>query len=333
MRYIIYGAGAIGGTIGARLTMSGHEVLLIARGAHLERIRTEGLTYRNPEETRQLAIPAVGHPREIAFREDDVVMLTMKSQHTRDALADLAQFAPRTISVVCCQNGVANEAMAARKFRNVYAMVIMLPATHLNAGEVSHYASGIGGFLDAGRFFTGTDATITQICADLTNAGFSAVADPAPMRWKYAKLLQNLGNALQAICNIGRETNDVVRLARDEALACYKAAGIQCASRDDTQERYGTGMIRADIAGAKRGGGSSWQSLQRGTGDIETDYLNGEICLLGKLYGVPTPANETLCYLANKLAREKLPVGSFTVEQVMAEIDKSGGHRRKRQSL
>ena len=46
-----------------------------------------------------------------------------------------------------------------------------------------------------------------------------------------------------------------------------------------------------DIGGRRRGGGSSWQSLARGTGTIETDYLNGEIVLLGRLHGVPTPVN------------------------------------------
>jgi len=321
MRYIVYGAGAIGGTIGARLYMHGHEVVLIARGEHLARLMAEGLSYRNPEGSERLRIPAVAHPGEIRFREDDAVILTMKSQHTHDALLDLAASAPPQLPVICCQNGVANERMAARRFRNVYAMVVLLPATHLNPGEVLHHATGIGGFLDAGRFFQGTDALIETVCRDLTGSGFSAVADPKPMRWKYAKLLQNLGNSLQAVCDAGPRGRDIMRLARDEALACYAAAGIDCASRDEVRARHGSGMKTGEIEGAGRGGGSSWQSLRRGTGDIESDYLNGEICLLGKLHGVATPANEALRYLANKVAREKAPPGSYSVEQVLAEID------------
>ena len=43
MRFVVYGAGAIGGVIGARLHQHGHEVVLIARGAHLEAIRARGL--------------------------------------------------------------------------------------------------------------------------------------------------------------------------------------------------------------------------------------------------------------------------------------------------
>jgi len=320
MRYIIYGAGAIGGTIGARLYMDGQDVLLIARGEHLARLQSEGMSYRNPEETRRMRIPAVGHPRDIEFTADDVVVLTMKTQHSYSALEDLAALAPPDTPIVCCQNGVANESMAARKFRNVYAMVVLLPATHLNPGEVLHHATGIGGFLDAGRYFSGTDATIEKICADFTAAGFSANADPRPMRWKYAKLLRNLGNSLQAICDAGADAESIMRLARNEALACYEAADIECASREETRQRYGSGMRQGEIPGAERGGGSSWQSLRRGTGDIEADYLNGEICLLGKLHGVPTPANEVLRYLGNKVARDKLPTGSFSVDDVLAQI-------------
>lgn len=324
MRYIIYGAGAIGGTLGARLHLAGKDVVLIARGKHLEVIRERGLRYRTPAEDHRLEIDAAGHPAEIDFTDEDVVILTMKSQHTDAALSDLAAAAPVDIPVVCAQNGVANEFLAARRFRRVYAMVVWLPATHLEPGEVLHQAIGVGGFLDAGCFPTGTDPVIEQTCADVTAAGFASDADPAPLRWKYAKLLQNLGNSLQAVCDADREAADIMRLMRSEALACYDAAGIDAATRDETRARHGDGMKLGEIEGTARGGGSSWQSLARGTGDIEADYLNGEICLLGKLHGVPTPANEVLRTLANRVARERLRPGQFTVNEVMAAIESLG---------
>ena len=116
MRFIIYGAGAIGGVIGARLHAHGHEVILIARGAHLTAIRERGLTLIAPDERTTLPLPAVGHPREIAFRDDDVVLLAMKTQDTPAALDALSGCA-EDVPVVCAQNGVANERMAARRFR------------------------------------------------------------------------------------------------------------------------------------------------------------------------------------------------------------------------
>ncbi len=320
MRFIIYGAGAIGGVIGARLFLIYQDVVFLALGPLLQAIQSSGLKYLNPEGAQTLAMPVVEHPAEIKFEADDVILLTMKSQHTEQALNDLAANAPPDIPVICCQNGVANETMAARKFNNVYGMVVMLPATHLNPGEVLHHATGVGGFLDACRFANSVDAVIVQVCTELTAAGFSARPDPDAMRWKYAKLLQNLANALIAVCDVNPANATVMKLLRTEALACYAAAGIDCATAEQTKARFGQGMIRGRIEGEVRGGGSSWQSLRRGTGDIEADYLNGEICMLGRRYSVPTPANDIVRTLANEVARKRLDPGQYTVDQVMEKI-------------
>ncbi len=72
--------------------------------------------------------------------------------------------------------------------------------------------------------------------------------------------------------------------------------------------------------GVTRRGGSSWQSLERGTGNIEADYLNGEIVLLGRMHGIPTPVNALLQELANRLARERRPAGSVPVEEIAASL-------------
>ncbi|NUU24463.1 MAG: ketopantoate reductase family protein, partial [Streptomycetaceae bacterium] len=76
-------------------------------------------------------------------------------------------------------------------------------------------------------------------------------------------------------------------------------------------------VFLAPLHGAPRGGGSSWQSLNRGTGTIEADYLNGEIALLGRLHGVPTPLNDLLQRLANTFARERRAPGSMPVGELV----------------
>lgn len=323
MRYIIYGAGAIGGSIGARLHMAGKQVVLIARGEHRDVLRTSGMRYRNPDLDVRLEIPAVGHPREIDFTDDDVVFFTMKSQHTQGALLDLRDCADPNTPIICCQNGVSNERTALRWFSNVYGMVVMLPATHLEPGEILHHATTPGGFLDCGRYPNGVDTVIREVAADLTGAGFKARPDERAMRWKYAKLLQNLGNSLQALCQ--GDYGELMRQARQEALAVYAAANVDCATREETQTQF-SGGSSGSIAGTERGGGSSWQSLVRGTGDIETDYLNGEICYLGRLHGVPTPVNETLTLLAASAIRDGASPESMTVEQIQAEVVSRAGH-------
>ena len=323
MRYIIYGAGGIGGTLGARLHLAGYEVVLIARGAHFAAIRNEGLVLKDPHGTKTLPIPAVDHPRDVNWRDDDVVILTMKGQDTPGALADLQSSGVLRQPIVCCQNGVANEALAIRSFANVYAMVVYVPSTHLTPGEVLHHTLECGGVLDAGCYPNGVDATIEAVCEDITAAGFSANADAQVMRWKYAKLLMNLGNSLQAAIGVDtREAGDIVRQMRDEALACYAAANIDCATSAEVKARH-AGMVRmGSIENHERGGGSSWQSLLRGTGSIEADYLNGEIAWLGRMHGVPVPANATLQRIANELARERAEPGRYTPTDLQVLIDR-----------
>ncbi len=322
MRYIIYGAGGIGGTIGARLFQKGHDVVLIARGAHLEALKREGLTFVTPDETVTLAIPAVGHPSEIKFTADDVVLLTMKSQDTVAALDELRAGAG-DVPVVCAQNGVVNERMALRRFERVYGMLVVLPAVHLAPGEVLTHASAgegsIGGVLDAGRYPTGVDPLIERVTSDLAEAGFGALPDPNVMRLKYTKLLQNCGNVIQALCGPEAAAGDLARLVRGEVIAAYQAAGIDYAPVEELQGRH-AGIRMGQIAGQGRWGGSTWQSLERGAGSIETDYLNGEIALLGALHGVPAQYNRLLQRLAAEAAREKRRPGSYAPADLIAMV-------------
>lgn len=322
MRYIIYGAGGIGGGIGARLFQHGHDVVLICRGEHLTTIQRHGLTFKAPNETLQLTIPAAGHPAEISFTDQDVALLTMKSQDTEQALRDLYQAADSNLPVVCAQNGVDNERMAARRFRQVYGMVVWMPGTYLEPGVVLNHATPVDGILDAGCYPTGVDTVISQVTADLTQSGFSATAEPDIMRWKYAKLLGNIRNALQAACGLEVQAREFARALRAETKACYKAAGIGFAPEKELQERVRKQLTLVDIEGHPRTGGSSWQSLKRGLPTIEADFLNGEIVLLGKLHGIPTPYNCVLQQVANQMAATGRPPGSFTIEdlQQMVEI-------------
>ena len=74
------------------------------------------------------------------------------------------------------------------------------------------------------------------------------------------------------------------------------------------------------IAGATRDGGSTWQSLARGSSTLETDYLNGEIAMLGRLHGVATPVNELLQQLAAEAARAGTKPGSMSLDELIARV-------------
>ena len=73
--------------------------------------------------------------------------------------------------------------------------------------------------------------------------------------------------------------------------------------------------------GADRVGSSTWQSLLRQTGTTEVDYLNGEIVLLGRLHGVPTPANALLQATIRRMAVEAVAPGTLAADELLQALE------------
>jgi 2-dehydropantoate 2-reductase len=319
VRFVVFGAGAVGGVVGGRLAQHGHDVVLIARGEHYDAIRAHGLRVRSPDDDVTLDVPVAAGPEEVRVGPGDVVLLAVKSHGTQHALDALAASVPRSTPVVCLQNGVDNERAALRIFPNVYGICVMLPATHLVPREVRAHSAPVTGILDIGRFPRGTDATADAVAAALTASTFASEPRADIMRWKYTKLLMNLANAIQALCSppVAGPLADAVR---HEGVACLTAAGIDFASDAEDRARRADLVTIGAVGGEPHGGGSSWQSVARGLGSIETDYLNGEIVLLGRLYGVPTPANEALQQAAAEHARARRPPGRMSQEEFLRRL-------------
>lgn len=317
MRFVIFGAGAIGGVVGARLHQSGHPVTLIARGPHLEAIRRDGLTLLTPVERSVLPLPAVAAPGELRWAQDDVVLLATKGQDTAEALSAL-RAARADIPVVCLQNGVENERQALRFTGSVYGAVVMAPTAHLEPGVVEAYGSKLTGMIDVGCYPAGVDDRCREVCAALAGATFTSRPRHDVMRAKHAKLINNLGNAVEALVGPSAESDALTAAIREEGRAVLTAAGIAHEDEEvaDVLGRWEQFGVR-DIAGRARAGSSTRQSLMRGTA-LETDYLNGEIVLQGRLHGIPTPLNAAICRLAARAARENLPPGSYAAQDLLA---------------
>ncbi|MFP5019229.1 ketopantoate reductase family protein [Pseudonocardia phyllosphaerae] len=318
MRYVIIGAGAVGGTIGVRLYESGQDVVLVARGRHLAAIRDGGLRLDDPDRSRTVPVPAVGSVRDVDWRIGDVAVLAVKSQDTVAVLDELAAVAPDVV-VACAQNGVGNERAAAQRFARVQAVLVILPAEHYEPGVVVVTSGPVPGVLDVGTYPTGTDDVSEAIAADLAAAGFSAHADPAVMEAKYGKLLTNLANAADAAC--GGDDPGFPALAEAltaEGRTVLDAAGIVARTGEDQRVRDEGILVDRPVAGQERRGSSSWQSLQRGTGSIEARFLNGEIVALGSAHGVPTPVNAALLRVAEEMASHGEEPGTRSAEELLA---------------
>ncbi|GAA2328359.1 NAD(P)-binding domain-containing protein [Streptomyces kunmingensis] len=331
MRYLIIGAGAVGGAIGGRLAQSGHEVVLVARGKQYEALRDQGLQLRTPDGPHTHRLPVVDGPEALGIlRADDVLILAVKTQ---DSAAALAAWGARPVAgggtaalrlpLVCAQNGVESERLALRTFQRVYAMCVWLPATFVEPGVVRADGTPLTGILHLGRYPEGSDDTARAIAEDLERSHLEAPVAADVMRWKYAKLLSNLANSVEAVSGVidSEEGTALFERARAEGEAVLAAAGIAYTPQDEERKVRADKIRFEPFDGAPRGGGSSWQSLQRGTGTIEADYLNGEIALLGRLHGVPTPVNDVLQEYANEAARKGRSAGETSVAELTAAVD------------
>jgi 2-dehydropantoate 2-reductase len=103
MRIVVMGAGGVGGYFGARLAQAGHEVSFIARGRHLEALRTQGLRVKSALGDAELKVRAFQDPREAG--QADVVMFAVKLWDTESAAEQLRPIVGNGV-VIPFQNGV-----------------------------------------------------------------------------------------------------------------------------------------------------------------------------------------------------------------------------------
>ncbi len=325
-RYVILGAGAVGGVLGAHLHEAGHEVVLVARGEHLRCLERDGLCLRTPHGARVVRARVIPEPAAHGWAEGDVAVLAVKSQDTEAALdalyaAVLAAGVP-DIPIVCCQNGVSNERAAAARFPRVYGMLTLILATHLEPGVVLVHNAPRAGVFDLGCALGGTDALTTRLAQDLGAAALLSLARPDVMDWKRAKLLMNLGNVVNAACGpLGPAASGpaaVIEAARQEGLRAFAAAGLGVVPDSELRARFAElleGSPYGAVDGRDRHGGSTWQSLARGA-PLEVPHLNGEIVRLGHEHGLATPANAGLLKVAERLSGEARAPGSMSAEEL-----------------
>jgi 2-dehydropantoate 2-reductase len=334
MRYVVLGAGAIGGTIGGLLAESGQDVVLVARGEHARVMARDGLRLATPGRVITVRPPVLSEVAALDLAAGDVLVTTTKSQDTA-GLLELVAGKPHSdeVVVLCAQNGVENERIALRLFPFVLGCSVMLPAVHLEPGRVDAQGTPYAGMLEIGPFPVGAGMpagmTVDHIAANLTAAGILTTAHADVMRWKYAKLVRNTGNAVTALCGDDldeegrRLAAEADRRAMDEARRVLALAGIDVVGDEEWNSHRGDRVQVGVVEGRRRGGGSSWQSVARGTGSIESDALNGEIVLLARLHGATAPVNEVLQREAGLLARRRGRPGEMSPQRLIALLDQA----------
>lgn len=321
MRVVVIGAGAIGAPIAARLFEHGHPAVLVARGKNFEAIEKDGVTITTPEQTLTSKVDVVNGISSLSLEPGDAIMLSVKSQDTAEALDELVRVAPPGLAVFCAQNGVANERVVSQRFTNTYGVCVMSPASYLEPGRVEVFSSPVIGVLDLGRWPRGVDDTALELSGLLRDSGFASMATPEIETLKWGKLLSNVLNALEVLCGPRAMSDELTDRVRDEARACLSAHGVDVARATTLADERSQLVNYRSIGSIRRVGSSSWQSVLRGTGNVETDYLNGEIVDLGRRYGVETPVNELLRRRTNEMARMGRAPGSVSIAELHDELN------------
>lgn len=335
MRHIIYGAGAIGSVMGGYLAETGAEAVLIGRPAHVDAIRSHGLKISGLTGEQVIKVKAVVHPSELAFREDDVIHLTVKSQDTPEVAEALKSCHAQGLPVFCFQNGVRNEqTLEQAGFSQIYGGIVLFAATYMRPGEVINPSTNA---LGVGLYPEGLDETARQTAAELERAGFVVVHYERIMEGKYTKLLMNLCNVLIAACDFtfqeayaNEEARKFTAAVMEEGLKVFRTAGIALANLPDGLSPQGyvdRWLVKKEISATGDSyrkdidiRPSTWQDFYLRRGKSEVDHLNGEIERLGREIGVSTPFNSLLCRINRIMLEENLHVGCFNIDDLKAML-------------
>jgi 2-dehydropantoate 2-reductase len=330
-RYVIVGAGAIGGTVGGVLTRANVPTVLVARGRHAETLAATGLMLRTPDGIFHTSVTAVSEAEQLRLTPDDVLVFATKTQQLDVALQQWADqpvhgpdgivgTAGDVLPALTALNGVVAEEKALRYFRRVFGICVWLPAVHLEAGEVIVRSWPTVGQFHIGRWpadLSDDDGLLRALNTTWTAAGIrvNVVDDVAP--WKYNKLISNLGNAVGALASEGANLSRIVQVLRAEAEHVLRHAGIEFVSFEVSTAARVDGPTPRPVPGADTGASNStWQSLSRNTGDVETDFFNGEIVRIAHQHGITAPINGALARLARDAVRNSSGPGHYSADQL-----------------
>jgi 2-dehydropantoate 2-reductase len=288
MRIAVVGAGGVGGYFGAKLARAGESVLMLARGAHLDAIRRDGVRVRSALEGEFVAkVEAVasldGQPAV------DMALFCVKAFDTRPAAEALRPVVGPATGVVSLQNGVDNEEAIDEILGRGVALggAAYVFSTIEAPGVIAHT---LGGRIVFGELDGRPRERATRLRDALAAAGVPVElsSDVRRVLWeKYLLISAQAGMTALTRCPAGvvRETPESWRMYRmivEELAALARAAGIN----------LGAGIVDAIVKQAAALAPGAYSSLHhdltRGR-RLELEALHGHAVRLGERYGVPTP--------------------------------------------
>jgi len=295
MKILVMGAGALGAYFGARLQAAGQDVTFVARGAHLDAMRTRGLRIESALGNLTLdAVRATDDPSEAGHA--DVVMFMVKNYDLETAAAQLLPVLGRDTIVVTCQNGDS----AGRRLAEVigagpvYPGAVYMPADVKEPGVIRHsgqfhrlaFGPLEGAATDAARAFAAAVSVAGPAC-EISN-------DIQATLWEKFVLLSSF-SAITTLTRLDigpiRDTpasRDLLVQATREAQAVGAA---ECPTLSEGAADKALALMLENMAPHIHA--SMLDDLSRGR-RIEVEYLSGEIARLGRKHGIATPVHDVV---------------------------------------
>jgi 2-dehydropantoate 2-reductase len=319
MRICIFGAGAIGGFLGAELAASGTDVTLIARGEHLAAMRANGLTLIRDGETRTVHPACTDDTADAG--EQDVVIVTLKAHTAPAAVEAMGPLLGPETAVVTAVNGIPwwyfhgiEGALADHRLESVdpggrqwdaigperAIGCVLYPATEIaEPGVIRHVA---GDRFTLGEPDGSRSERVTALAEALSKAGLKAPVRPHIRDEIWVKLWGNVsfnpisvltGATLDQIC-ADPDSRAVSRAVMLEAQAVGEALGIRFAL--DVEKR----IAGAEAVGAHKT--SMLQDFERGRA-LEIEPVVGAVAEMARLVDVATPTLDAVLSLTRARAR------------------------------
>jgi 2-dehydropantoate 2-reductase len=300
------GAGALGCYFGGRLAQSGARVTLIARPAHVEAIRRDGLILESGGV--KTAIPLDATPEPSGVRDADLVLICVKSADTETAAKAIAPHLAKNAILVSLQNSIGNvERIRAHADRPVAAGIVYTAANMPGPGHVRHTGGGsivLGGVPAWGM----DDAKLATIKSTFDAASVPIELSSSIELGLWTKLMQNC--CYNAVCALTEkpygemaampEVRELMGQAGYEVVALAQRKGVPL-QRDAVEAALNRVVTMATTMS------STAQDLMKGK-PTEIDYLNGLIARESKALGLAAPINAALAALVK--LKERRPARS-----------------------
>ena len=293
MKIAVMGAGAIGGYFGGRLAKAGFDVSFIARGAHLDVIRKNGLKVLSPLGDFTIHPATVtDDPAEVG--PVDVILFMVKNYDTLRAAEQIRPLVGPDTAIIPFQNGVEARAMLSNVLgaRHVLGGVAFIPASILEPGVIKHNAELAK--LVFGEFDKQITPRALSFLDALEKAGVTGEipADISMVLWSKLMFL----TSMSAINCITRQPVGLVQ-SDGETIALYMDAMREVAAVAAAHGvSLGEEAIANNMALAKsfppNNKTSMFQDLEAGR-RLEIDYLSGAVVRLGREKGIETPIHRT----------------------------------------